>query len=119
VPEFEKAAASLKVGELSAPVKTAYGYHIIKVTDRKVGPVLEFDRVKDIIAQKLSGEKQKAAFDSYIEGLRKNYKVEINKDVLAQAAPGKGNAGPQQALPEKPSDAKSGQKAEPKKEEKN
>ncbi len=109
VPEFEKAAASLKVGELSAPVKTAYGYHIIKVTDKKAGPVLEFDRVKDIIAQRLSGEKQKAAFDSYIEGLRKNYKVEINKDVLAQATPGKGNAGTQ-ALPGKKTEPKNGEK---------
>ena len=107
VPEFERAAAALKVGEVSAPVKTSYGYHIIKVTDKKAGPVLEFDRVKDIIAQRLSGEKQKAAFDSYIEGLRKNYKVEINKDALAQVVPGTGNAEPQQATPAKPSDAKS------------
>jgi peptidyl-prolyl cis-trans isomerase C len=115
VPEFEKAAASLKVGELSAPVKTAYGYHIIKVTDKKAGPVLEFDRVKDIIAQRLSGERQKAAFDSYIEGLRKNYKVEINKDVLAQVAPGVRNAGPQQTAPAKPADVNSGKKTEPNK----
>src|SRR5512143_2242433 len=84
VPEFEKAAAGLKVGELSGPVKTPYGYHIIKVTDRKTGPVVEFDRVKDVISQRLSGEKQKEAFDNYINELRKNYKVEINKDVLAK-----------------------------------
>jgi peptidyl-prolyl cis-trans isomerase C len=83
VPEFEKAAASLKIGEISGPVKTQFGYHIIKVTDKKTGPVAEFDRVKEIIAQKLTGEKQKEAFDSYIEGLRKKYKVEINKEAFA------------------------------------
>jgi peptidyl-prolyl cis-trans isomerase C len=83
VPEFEKAAASLKIGEISGPVKTQFGYHIIKVTDKKTGPAADFDRVKEIIGQKLTGEKQKEAFDSYLEGLRKKYKVEINKEAFA------------------------------------
>ncbi len=115
VPEFERAAAALKVGELSAPVKTPYGYHIIKVTDKKSGPVLEFDKVKDLIAQKLSGERQKAAFDKYLTELRKNYKVEINKDVLAQVAGGGGNAALQPAKPLEPGP---GKKAAPKEEKK-
>lgn len=105
VPEFEKAAAGLKAGELSGPVKTPYGYHIIKVTDRKTGPVVEFDRVKDVIFQRLSGEKQKEAFDNYIAELRKNYKVEINKDVLAKTSQEPKKAEKPQALPEKSSDA--------------
>jgi peptidyl-prolyl cis-trans isomerase C len=116
VPEFERAAASLQVGELSGPVKTPYGYHIIRVTDKKAGPVLEFARVKDIIAQKLSGERQKAAFDNYIAELRKNYKVEINKDILAQIAPEAAQPEPGQAAPAKPSDVNPGKKAEQKKE---
>jgi len=86
VPEFEKAAAMLKVGEVSKPVKTQFGYHIIKVTDKKTGPVVEFERVKDIIAQKLSGERQKEAFDSYIEGLKKDYKIEVNEKAVASLA---------------------------------
>ncbi len=113
VPEFEKAAAGLKVGELSGPVKTPYGYHIIKVTDRKTGPVVEFDRVKDVISQRLSGEKQKEAFDNYINELRKNYKVEINKDVLAKISEEPKKTETPQAAPEKPSEA--GQKKEEKK----
>lgn len=106
VPEFEKAAAGLKVGELSGPVKTAYGYHIIKVTGRKTGPVVEFDRVKDVIYQRLTGEKQKEAFDNYIAEIRKNYKVEINKDVLAKISPEPKKAEMPQAAPKKPSDVK-------------
>jgi peptidyl-prolyl cis-trans isomerase C len=113
VPEFEKAAAGLKVGELSGPVKTPFGYHIIKVTDRKTGPVVEFDKVKDIIYQRLSGERQKEAFDNYIAELRKNYKVEINKDALAMVSQGPGKAEKSQTVPEKPSDMK--QKKEEKK----
>jgi len=84
VPEFERAAAALTPGQISAPVKTAFGYHIIKVVDKKMGPVVDFDRVKDIISQRLSGEKQKEAFDQYMTDLRKNYSVEVNKEALAK-----------------------------------
>jgi peptidyl-prolyl cis-trans isomerase C len=87
VPEFERAAASLKVGQISEPVKTQFGYHIIKVTGRKTGPILPFDRVKEVIAQKLAGEKQKEAFDKYIDEIRKNYTVTINKEALQAMQP--------------------------------
>jgi peptidyl-prolyl cis-trans isomerase C len=87
VPEFERAAASLKVGQISEPVKTQFGYHIIKVTGRKTGPVLEFDRVKEVIAQKLAGEKQKEAFDKYMDEIKKNYTITINKEALQALHP--------------------------------
>jgi peptidyl-prolyl cis-trans isomerase C len=87
VPEFERAAASLKVGQISEPVKTQFGYHIIKVTGRKTGPVLPFDRVKEVIAQKLAGERQKEAFDKYIDEIRKNYTVTINKEAVQAMQP--------------------------------
>jgi peptidyl-prolyl cis-trans isomerase C len=86
VPEFEKAAAALKAGEVSKPVRTQFGYHIIKVTDKKTGPVVEFERVKDIISQKLAGEKQKEAFDGYLEGLKKDFKIEMNEKAIASLA---------------------------------
>jgi EpsD family peptidyl-prolyl cis-trans isomerase len=90
VPEFEKAAASLNVGDISLPVKTQFGYHIIKVTDKKKGAPIEFDKIKGMIAQKLSGEKQKEAFEQYVAELKKNYKIEINKDALAKVSEGTG-----------------------------
>ena len=83
VPEFEKAAFNLKEGEVSGPVKTQFGYHIIKVTGRKEGKVVEFDKVKDLLTQKVTAEKQKEAFDSYMEGLKKSYTVEKNKEAIA------------------------------------
>lgn len=84
VPEFEAVAARLKIGEISEPVKTKSGYDIIKVTDKKMGKPVEFEKVKNIIFQRLSAERQKEFFDSYIEDLKKSYKVEINKEAVSK-----------------------------------
>ncbi|MBI5640106.1 MAG: peptidylprolyl isomerase [Nitrospirae bacterium] len=113
VPEFERAVAGLKPGELSKPVKTTFGFHVIKMTDRKAGPVIEFDRVKDIISQRLSGEKQKETFEKYLAELKKTYPVEINKDALPKASPEKGKEETEKPASETPAE----KKAEPKKEE--
>lgn len=84
VPEFEKAALALNTGEVSAPVKTPFGYHLIKVTDRKTGPAMEFERIRDLISQKLAADRQREAFDSYLTELKKTHKVEIHADALAK-----------------------------------
>ena len=88
VPEFETAAIKLKKGEISKPVKTKFGYHIIKVADKKMGQPLEFEKIKNAISQRIAAEKQKEFFDSYIENLKKTYKVEINKDAVSKLSAG-------------------------------
>lgn len=102
VPEFESAAMRLKKGEISEPVKTKYGYHIIKVTDKKIGQVVEFEKVKNLISQNLMAEKQKEVFDSYIEELKKSYKVEINKEALSKLTPSEEQKGATQEQSEAP-----------------
>ena len=51
VPEFSKALDTLKVNEISKPVKTEYGYHIIQITDKKKKK--PFDEVKDQLKEEL------------------------------------------------------------------
>lgn len=112
VPEFERAAAALKTGETtSSPVKSPFGFHIIKVTDKKTGEPIPYDKVRDLVVQKLSGEKQKGVFDAYVAEMRKTHKVEINKEALkAKPVP---PAMEKQEAPAKTEE----KKAEPKKEE--
>lgn len=100
VPEFENAAFNLKVGEVSSPVKTQFGYHIIKVTEKKAGQVVEFEKIKGLLTQRLTAQKQKEVFDSYIDGLRKSYKVEINKEAISKI--GGGEKGKTEEKSEKP-----------------
>lgn len=53
VKGFEDAAFGLAVGEISEPVRTPFGYHIIKVEDKKLAEIVDFDSVKLDIARKL------------------------------------------------------------------
>ncbi len=84
VPEFERAAISLKPGEVSEPVQTRFGYHIIKLTDIKQGEQANFEQSKESIRRQLIAEKRKRLFDSYVENLRA--KSKITKDDMALKA---------------------------------
>lgn len=61
VPEFEKAAFAMSPGQTSAPVKSEYGYHIIRVTDRKDAHEAAFDEVKEDIERTIKGDQAKSA----------------------------------------------------------
>ncbi len=78
VPGFEEAAFALKVGEMSeTPVKTEFGYHIIKVTDEKKNETIPFDAVKDSLHRFLLGQKQNRAFLNRVDELKEEYDVTV------------------------------------------
>ena len=60
MPEFADAAFKLKVGEVSAPVRTQFGYHLIKLTDRKPAHTATFDEARGQITDVPPGRKAPA-----------------------------------------------------------
>ncbi|RQD68827.1 MAG: peptidylprolyl isomerase [Tindallia sp. MSAO_Bac2] len=77
VPEFEAAALELNPGEISEPVKTQFGYHIIKVVDRKEGSTSDLEDVKDQLNQHLVAQKQQSIYLDTVNKLKEKYSIEI------------------------------------------
>lgn len=77
VKPFEEAAFALQVGEISEPVKTDFGYHIIKVTDRQEAKTLSLEESKEDIRSTLLYQKQMETLRTYLMELRENAEVEI------------------------------------------
>jgi peptidyl-prolyl cis-trans isomerase C len=76
VKPFEDAAFSLKAGEVSDIVETQFGYHIIKVVDKKAEAVMPFDEVKERLGQYLKQEKAQKEVAAYIAKLKADSKIE-------------------------------------------
>lgn len=71
VPEFEQALKGLKAGEVSVPVKTQFGYHLIKAGEGKAAAVKPFAEVKDEILEQLGRQKNESAFAEHVEQIVK------------------------------------------------
>ncbi|HHY81164.1 MAG TPA: peptidylprolyl isomerase [Clostridiales bacterium] len=78
VPEFEKAAFALQVNEISRPVKTQFGYHIIKLVDRKKPGIMDFEEVEEEIRHILLSSKQNIKYLEESKNLRQKYTVVIS-----------------------------------------
>jgi len=74
-PSFEKVAFATDVNQVSGIVETPYGYHIIKVTDRKAASVTPFEQVKDQIINQLKQGKLNEFAQQYVQSLRASAKI--------------------------------------------
>ncbi len=77
VPEFEEAVFAMEVGDLSAPVQTQFGFHLIKKTDAAEGGEAEFGEVRNTILQQLTVQKQNEIYYGKADALKEKYTVEM------------------------------------------
>ena len=77
VPAFDQAAFALKTGEISDIVTTQFGYHIIKVTDRKAAEMVPFEQVSDRIKEFLTEQQKQQKADAFIQSLKQKAKIEV------------------------------------------
>lgn len=78
VKPFEDAAFGMKKGDLSQPVKTDFGWHLIKVTEKTAAGAIPYGDVKDQIKTMLKNKEVSAKIRTYLEDMKKNAKIERN-----------------------------------------
>ncbi len=85
IPEIDTAAFSMRKGEISEPVKTQFGFHIIKLTDRAEPMLRDFKLVKGIVERQLINQKRSRTYREFVQKLRGNTKVAFDEKALEAA----------------------------------
>ncbi len=81
VPEFKDVALKLQAGQITRePVKSEFGYHIIKAGDRQEESISTFESVKNSIMLQLQQEKEINTFNDFMEGLKNNADIKDYRD---------------------------------------
>lgn len=80
--EFEDIVFKLGVGRISEIIKTEYGYHIFLVEARRGRGRLKYREVKPEIIEKLKQESSEREFDTWMQSLKENSKIEIKEELL-------------------------------------
>ena len=82
VSEFEDAAFALEVGEISEPVQTSYGYHIIKLIDQEAAYTPTLDEVKDEVRDAYIADRESTIFNDWYEAYYAGAEVEITEPLV-------------------------------------
>lgn len=77
VPEFEMASFEMQIGEISQPVETQFGFHLIQLNDKEEGGVFDLDEISLDLMKDLTMKKQSELYSAKVETLKGQFKVEI------------------------------------------
>jgi len=83
VPEFGAAARTQTIGKVGAPVKTQFGYHLMKVESRKPSRLVPFEEAKQEAERRAQQERQSVVWNELMDGLRKEIPFEVIKPAPA------------------------------------
>ncbi len=86
VPEFGAAARTQPIGKVGAPVKTQFGYHLVKVEARKPARQIPFEEAKAASEKMATQERQAKVWNELMDDLRKEIPFELVKPVVPKAA---------------------------------
>lgn len=94
LPEIEEVAFSMKEGEITGPVKSTWGYHVLLLEGKRPPQETDFDQVKDYIMEQLRFQKRQDYYEKVAEKLRAKMKVQLSEPSPADPAPATAPAGP-------------------------
>jgi len=87
VPEFEHAAFATPVGEISDLIQSQFGYHIIKVTDKREGGKFELDEIREQLRQSMINSIVNHKIRKYTSELKEKADIQIDTDILSSKFP--------------------------------